>query len=202
MLRQKIKNFFRIVKIKVFLKIFFSLVGLNFLLLVLFSFLRYQQLNEGIFFLIIFLVLISISFFSFLISQKFAFSIEKLKWALKELKEGNPKIRVYFESKDELGELAFLFNQIAKEFQDNQLMVEQTKKFVDLKVRARTKELEEIIENLKREIKEKMFEIQKKNAEFEDFQKLTIDREKRMIELKEEIKKLKKELKELGKEEK
>lgn len=71
--------------------------------------------------------------------------------------------------------------------------METARTALEVKVAARTRELEEFSKRLEGEVKEKTEELQKRIEELERFQRLTVDRELRMIELKKEIKKLKKE---------
>lgn len=70
--------------------------------------------------------------------------------------------------------------------------LEKEKKSLEIKVKARTKELKEFTESLDKQVKERTKELQQKLEELEKMNKLMTDREMRMIELKKEIKKLKK----------
>lgn len=72
--------------------------------------------------------------------------------------------------------------------------LEESEKILKIKVKARTKQLEELAENLRKESSEKEKELKKKVKELERFNKLAIGRELKMIELKKEIEKLKEEL--------
>lgn len=70
--------------------------------------------------------------------------------------------------------------------------VEDAKAVLEIKVKARTRELKELSENLELQVKERTKKIEEKVEELERFQKLAVGRELKMIELKEQIKKLEK----------
>jgi len=72
---------------------------------------------------------------------------------------------------------------------------EEARKVLEIKVRARTRELEELAEKREEIIEERTKELQRKIKELEKFQKVAVGRELKMVEIKEEIKELKKELK-------
>lgn len=72
--------------------------------------------------------------------------------------------------------------------------LEESEQILKVKVRARTRQLEELAESLRKESDKKTKELQEKVKELERFNKLAIGRELKMIELKKEIKKLKEEL--------
>ena len=66
---------------------------------------------------------------------------------------------------------------------------------LEIKVNARTTELQELIEKRGEVIQEKTKELQQRLAELERFQRLVVGRELKMIELKKKIKELEKRLK-------
>jgi len=65
---------------------------------------------------------------------------------------------------------------------------------LEIRTKARTRELKELAEGLEGKVERRTKEIQEKMADLERFQRLAVGRELKMIELKEEIKKLKEEL--------
>ena len=81
-------------------------------------------------------------------------------------------------------ENAFLFSQL-----------QESKTILEIKVKARTKELEELTETLDEQVKQRTKELQEKIDEMEKFYKLSVGRELKMVELKEKINELSKEQK-------
>ena len=69
--------------------------------------------------------------------------------------------------------------------------VDEAKKVLEIKVKARTRELQDLTEEQEDIIRERSKETQERVEELEKFQKLSVGRELKMIELKEEIKALK-----------
>jgi flavodoxin len=70
---------------------------------------------------------------------------------------------------------------------------------LEIKILARTRELQELAVGLEENIKKRTYELQEKINEMEKFNRLTVGRELRMIELKEEIKKLEEKLQKANK---
>lgn len=71
--------------------------------------------------------------------------------------------------------------------------IETTKNILEVKVRARTRELKEFAQNLDQQVKTKTKELEKKIEEMERFNRLVVGRELKMVELKKEVEKLKEE---------
>ena len=86
------------------------------------------------------------------------------------------------------------FRKKVIELEKTKNALEEAKTVLEIKVRARTRELQELIERQEEIIKERTRELQEKIDEMEKFQKIAVGRELKIIELKDEIKKLKEEL--------
>lgn len=98
--------------------------------------------------------------------------------------------------------VSFITKSLQKDFLNSlevQDEIEMAKSVLEIKVRARTRELRELVESLDVQIKERTRELQEKIEELERFQRLAVGRELKMIELKEEIKRLKEELEKIKK---
>ena len=99
--------------------------------------------------------------FGFATGQRFAVPVKKLLKRATDLSEGDLKTRVYLENKDELGDLAKIFNKIADELEKSHSKTETTEKSVGIKVKARTKVLEETINALEQKVKNRTLELQR-----------------------------------------
>ena len=80
--------------------------------------------------------------------------------------------------------------QKVKELENTRAILEDIKGTLEVKVRARVKELEELTQSLEEKVKRRTKEIQKKVQELEKFQKFAVGRELKMIELKKKIKEM------------
>ncbi len=135
--------------------------------------------------------LILVSLAALLFSKKIIEPIDKLYKGAKIIASGDLEHRVDIKSGDEIEELAKGFNDMVDGLKVSQAALEEERALLEIKVGARTRELEEFAESLEGKIKERTKELEKKLVELESFRKLTIDRELKMILLKKEIKKLK-----------
>jgi methyl-accepting chemotaxis protein len=155
--------------------------------------------------LIFFLFIIFLSvFLSRLISQP----LKELTLATEKIAKGNFDVQIKSKRTDEFGELAKFFNQMTKKLGEYFFALEESKKVLEIRVKARTKELEELnkaleekVQERTKELQEKLEELEKMKKELEEkiielekFREITVGRELKMIELKKEIEKLKKEI--------
>jgi len=139
--------------------------------------------------------------------------IKDLQGGMKTIGAGNLDYRIKIKRRNEIGDLASGFNEMAEKLKDRtealakekasleQKVKQRTKELeeaktaLEIKVKARTKELEELTQSLDKQVRERTKELQEKVEQLERFQKLAVGRELRMVELKKEIKELKKESK-------
>jgi len=94
------------------------------------------------------------------------------------------------------GMIVFITNSLRKYYYNllgTQDEIETAKGSLEIKVAARTRELEELSKSLEEQVEERTQKLQEKIEELEKFNRLTVGRELKMIELKEEIERLKKE---------
>jgi HAMP domain-containing protein len=150
---------------------------------------------EGNLTLITFIVLIFIFIISIYFSQLIVSPIKKLHKGIKIVTKGDLDYRVDIQTNDEIAELGEAFNQMAEELKKYHSASEESNAVLKIKVKARTKELEELAKSLEGKVKERTKELEKKLSELEKFHKLTVGRELKMIDLKKELAKLKSEKK-------
>jgi len=123
------------------------------------------------------IIIIFVTAFSIYLTKSITNPIFELRDAAGKLSEGNFNIKIKLKSKDEIGQLANSFNEMALELK---------------KLKA---ELEKYSKNLEGQVKRRTKEIESKVYELEKFNRITIGRELRMVELKKRIKELEEKLK-------
>jgi len=147
-------------------------------------------------FLLIFGVIIGAGAAIF-ISRYVTESIRRLSSSAKEISKGDLTTRVEIKSRDEIGELAVTFNEMAEDLSVVKNELESRKDILEKEVRERTKELEESKISLEKSVQERTEELEiskrgleKNIAELEDFYDATVDRELKMEEMRKRIKEL------------
>jgi HAMP domain-containing protein len=146
-----------------------------------FGFLERMAVNYG-FLLIIILFPIIIS--SFLLSQKVVKPLKNLSITSKRVARGDFKAKAIVYSSDEFGDLAENFNKMTEELEVAKKTMEEERDILEIKVNARTKELNQINEKLEEEVQSRTEQMKKKLVELEKMSKLMVGRELKMIELK------------------
>lgn len=140
-----------------------------------------------IFFILILLCLLT----SILLVQSLRQPIKRVIKGVQEAAKGNFDFKVEIISKDELGELAKNFNNMVQQLKQTRAASEETKAALEIKLLARTKELEELAESREDIIEKRTKELLERLEELEKFHRLAVGRELKMIELKKELKELK-----------
>jgi len=97
---------------------------------------------------------------------------------------------LYFLSVKQSRKLADAFNEVVYNLKESQEALGEAKTVSEIKIHARTRELQELAESLEDKVTERTLEIRAKLKELERFRELTIGREMKMIELKKELKKI------------
>ena len=125
---------------------------------------------------------------SLLLTNKINTPLRKLSFASGEISKGNFQVKVEVFSDDEFGELAKAFNKMIKELNQYKEKIEEEKQVLEVKVKARTRELEIMNKGLESKVQERTKETEQKLKELEKINRLMIGRELKMIELKNKIK--------------
>ena len=139
----------------------------------------YSRLDAS-FYIIIFLLAAFVFFFGFATGQEFSSPIKRLLERATELSNGNLSSRVYLETKDELADLAKVFNKIAEELESSQQQQESTEKAVGLKVQARTQALEETINALEQKVQNRTAELSRLVGDSDQLKKELSDLRKKL----------------------
>ena len=158
------------------------------------AFLIYYNLKK-VFSLLIGTFFIFVLLISFLISQRITSPIRKMEKLSEQVAKGRLDVNFGIKTGDEIEELSRHLDFMVKEIREYQEELEDSKKVLEIKVRARTRQLQEQALALKKENEEKTKKLREKLKELERFYKLSVGRELKMIELKKENAKLKEELK-------
>lgn len=128
--------------------------------------------------------------FGYLISLSLSRRLEEVRDAAIEFARGNEEVMLVSESKDEIGELAYAFNGMVEDVKKSHLALKEAKSVLEVKVKARTRELEELALGLEKRVEDRTKKLKEKIKELERFQKLAVGRELKMIELKKELKEI------------
>lgn len=114
--------------------------------------------------------------------------------------EGKLSFRMPKGPRNEIGDMYRSFNTMASDLQHSQEELEEARTVLEIKVRARTRELQTLADSLEEKVQERTRTMEEKVKELERFRKLAVGRELKMVELKKEIKQLRSRLREEGEE--
>jgi methyl-accepting chemotaxis protein len=148
--------------------------------------LNFENLEPSFYIIILFLT-IFVFFFGLSVGQELSSPIKKLLDKAMELSKGNLSSRVYLETKDELSQLAEVFNKIAEELKTSREQETNVEKSVGIKVQARTQELEETINALDQKVKNRTIELERLIAESDKLQQIAKSKEIETAQLKMEL---------------
>lgn len=87
--------------------------------------------------------------------------------------------------------LTDILRKKTEELEKTKFQLEKSKAVLEERVSARTKELQDVANNLDEQVQKRTEELEDKMKDLKRFQELSVDRELKMVELKEEIKKIK-----------
>ncbi|MDP2741710.1 MAG: HAMP domain-containing protein [bacterium] len=146
------------------------------------------------FYIVVLILSVFIFLFGFATGQDRALPVKKLLKRATDLSKGDLTTRVYLETKDEFGELAQIFNKIAEELEESHSKAEKTEKSVDIKVRAKTQDLEETINALDQKVRNRTIELERIVNESDKLKEDVKNKEKEALDFKAELGQLKEKL--------
>ncbi len=157
-----------------------------------------QNLRSQAFLTVIMVIALSL-FGASLLARQLIRPIKKLTRGAEKVRRGSFDVQVETDGEDEIGQLTKTFNEMVDQLKKQTFLREQ-KETLEVRVAARTKELEELNKQLESQVKERTSELEKRVKEYEKMNKLMVGRELKMIELKKELKKAREELERIKKE--
>ncbi|MDO8663364.1 MAG: HAMP domain-containing protein, partial [Candidatus Wildermuthbacteria bacterium] len=86
--------------------------------------------------------------------------IKKMIIACRDISGGNLNVKIDVETKNEVGELAKTFNQTIKSLRESREELEEARDVLEIKIKARTVELQNLNDNLEKEVGVRTAEVQ------------------------------------------
>jgi len=172
---------------KFLFRVSFPIIIIGIFVIVVFLALNYENLSIEVY-AIFTLIAIFVFLFGFAIGQWLSSPMKQLLEKAEKLSRDEITSRLYLETKDEFEELAKSFNKIAEELEKSYAATEKAEDIASVKIKARTQELEEEINNLEEKVRNRTEDLQKIIKESEELQILAKEREAEIIKLKKEIK--------------
>jgi len=143
------------------------------------------------FYIVLLFVAIYVFFFGYATGERFASPIQELLERANQLSKGDLSDRIYLDTKDEIEELAKIYNKLAEELEESCARERNTEKSVDIKVRAKTQALEETINALEQKVRNRTIELEKLTQGSEGLQQQIKTKETEVRSLKQELDNLK-----------
>ncbi len=122
-------------------------------------------------------------------------SLDEIKKSAEKLETGERDVFFSGSTDREIIDFSESLRKTAQNIINYQEKLNEAKAVLEVKVKARTSELEELAKGLDEKVKERTKELQERLNELEMFRRLSVGRELKMVELKEELKKGRKKLK-------
>lgn len=130
----------------------------------------------------------------FLVSRGVLLPIMKMRKAIRRAAGGDLTVRVPPARLTELRSLTRELNDMLSRLATEKGEVKDVRNIFEVRVRARTRELEELTGNLEQKVQERTEAMEEKMKELERFRRLAVGRELRMVELKKELRQRKERL--------
>jgi len=175
----------------IFFNISLPIILVGVFVIVIFAALNFQNLSFQIY-AISALAAIFVFLFGFNTGQRFATPIQELIKKADKLSKGELGSRIYIETKDEFADLGQAFNKIAEDLEMSHREAEKAQAVSDVKVRAKTQELEEVINDLELKVRGRAQELQRMIKDSERLESLAKSKEYEILQLKKQVGSLKK----------
>lgn len=125
------------------------------------------------------------------VAQSLIEPLKKLEEGVEGVRRGDLRSKIKIKTRDEIGRLSACFNQVVDLFR-KQAFLEEEKEVLEIRVQARTRELQEMNQRLEKEVQKRTKEMKRKMEEYETINKLMVGRELKMVKLKKQLAKAKK----------
>lgn len=139
------------------------------------------------FYAVLILIAIALFFFGFATGERFASPVQELLERANRLNQGDLSGRIYLDTRDEIEELAKVFNALAERLEESCEREKNTESSVDIKVRAKTQALEETIGALEQKVRNRTIELERLTKNSESLQAQMKEKEKQIEDLKQEL---------------
>lgn len=179
-------------------KIAFPIILAGIFAILAFVGINYEQLSPS-FYIIILLLIFFIFSFGLAVGERLSSPIKELLDRAEEVSKGNLSSRAYLKTKDEVSQLAEVFNKLAEELKASREQEVFAEKSVGIKVMAKTRDLEETITALEQKVKNRTVELERLIAESAKLQADAGSKEVEVAQLKSELESLKQKIGKNGK---
>jgi methyl-accepting chemotaxis protein len=152
---------------KLSFKIAFPIILSTIFAITIFIAVDYERIQPS-FYLVLFFFVIYVFFYGYSTGERFASPVKDLLKRANQISTGNLSDRIYLDTKDELAELAKIYNKLAEELEESCNRERNTEKSVDIKVRAKTQALEETISALEQKVNNRTLELQRLTKELNE----------------------------------
>jgi methyl-accepting chemotaxis protein len=150
-----------------------------------------SEQKNGAFYFVLFLIAVALFFFGYATGERFASPVQELLRRANRLNDGDLSNRIYLDTRDEIEELAKVFNKLAEKLEESCEREKNTESSVDIKVRAKTQALEETIGALEQKVRNRTIELERLSKNSETLQGQMKEKEKQVEDLKQELDELK-----------
>lgn len=122
--------------------------------------------------------------------------LRNIQSVMKKIEEGAYGVKIKQSKFQEMQEFIRSLNNTLQRIQRERESIKDAKSVLEIRVQARTRELQMLADGLEQKVQQRTKELEGKIGELERFQKLAVGRELKMVELKQEIKHLREQLEE------